>query len=397
MSWETLDDTLVRLQCKKSERAQLPQMIAMFDLDHTLVKPRKGKVHPSNATDWQWYDNTILKKLKKYNNDGYAIIIISNQDSERGGSTEKMERISLIFNEIANYFEPIYLEFYTALAKDAYRKPNTTIVEKYILPYMREEPQKIFYVGDAAGREGDFSDSDRKFAFNTHLLLKYRFPSANLKVLFATPEEFFKGEKASSKEWRGFDPKKYYEENKNDDKDIIGELDIKDQLYVILLVGPPASGKSTLRDQIINSYEDACYINQDELRTKKNCLKNFQSFLEENKKIIIVDNTNATLDTRKSYIDLVRIHEDNTSIKYQVVCIYMQGNRELYSHMNIYRERVSFHRGNYVKRVGDIVYNIYYKNYEEPQLYEDIDRLIEMPMKLKFHSKYEVIMFLQRT
>ncbi len=45
-----------------------------------------------------------------------------------------------------------------------------------------------FFVGDAAGRDNDFSCSDRKFA-------------ANAKIDFKTPEEFFLGQLPQSFSW----------------------------------------------------------------------------------------------------------------------------------------------------------------------------------------------------
>ena len=60
-------------------------------------------------------------------------------------------------------------------ADDKYRKPNIGMWET--LSKMIDI-KSAFYIGDAAGRKGDFSDSDLKFA-------------ENIEIQFYVPEEIF--------------------------------------------------------------------------------------------------------------------------------------------------------------------------------------------------------------
>ena len=64
-----------------------------------------------------------------------------------------------------------------AFGKDEYRKPETGMWDFYT-KNRNVNYDESFYVGDAAGRKKDFSDSDLKFA-------------ENIGITFYTPEEYF--------------------------------------------------------------------------------------------------------------------------------------------------------------------------------------------------------------
>lgn len=77
-----------------------------------------------------------------------------------------------------------------AIAKDGFRKPGRLMWDHAIVPRIMESggndediqawKKTSYFVGDAAGRTGDHSDTDRKWANNVNLR-------------FYTPEEFFLG------------------------------------------------------------------------------------------------------------------------------------------------------------------------------------------------------------
>src|SRR5271154_5346493 len=188
MSWEDLDDSLLRLTYREKSSQKYFGKIVMFDLDGTIVKPISGKVHPQNASDWKWWSDNVIPKFQIIAK-SCTIIIITNQAGYKN-HPEVLERIEEIFKQLYGACSPLYIEIYIAIDNDIYRKPNTTIFEKYIWPKITKL-NTILYVGDAAGREDDFSDSDRKFAFNIHLFLRYK--EADGQIKFATPEEYFNG------------------------------------------------------------------------------------------------------------------------------------------------------------------------------------------------------------
>jgi hypothetical protein len=54
--------------------------VAAFDLDSTLIVTKSGNQFPSNENDWKLIQETALKrKLESLTNDGYCIVVISNQ------------------------------------------------------------------------------------------------------------------------------------------------------------------------------------------------------------------------------------------------------------------------------------------------------------------------------
>jgi DNA 3'-phosphatase len=139
------------------------ESVIAFDLDDTLMSKRtcKNRILMKNR----------LKKLQSLVKKGDQIVVISNQ-LERSIGDKKL-------GELINRFEEqvphVYMRIYVSRSKDDYRKPSTGILkmikEQYdVMPYA--------YIGDAAGRKQDFSDSDLEFAKN-----------GNIK--FYTPEEFF--------------------------------------------------------------------------------------------------------------------------------------------------------------------------------------------------------------
>ena len=72
---------------------------------------------------------------------------------------------------------------------------------------------------------------------------------------------------------------------------------------ILLLVAPPASGKSTLAEKFEEeqSYER---INQDTLKTEEKCFVVAREALTEKKRSIIIDNTNITIEKRRKWIQL---------------------------------------------------------------------------------------------
>src|SRR6185437_200484 len=151
--WKYLDKTLAYYSTNLEPYRKYKNVI-MFDLDFTLVKPLDRRTYPKDVDDWRWMfgDKETLGKLDKLIVEGYLLVIISNQ-SKSNKTRFILDRISLIVDETNLTFE-----VYVATDYDKYRKPNTEIFEKYVWEKLDPNFDNLIYVGDAAGRENDFSD-----------------------------------------------------------------------------------------------------------------------------------------------------------------------------------------------------------------------------------------------
>ena len=68
------------------------QKLAGFDLDHTLIKTKSGKVRPKDKNDWLFYVDNLKERLLELQNDNYNIVIFTNQSG-----LEKSEQKKKIF------------------------------------------------------------------------------------------------------------------------------------------------------------------------------------------------------------------------------------------------------------------------------------------------------------
>lgn len=253
---------------------------------------------------------------------------------------------------------------------------------KYFVENMNEgkEVDKTlsFYCGDAAGRRAgwkkglkkDHSSVDRAFAHNNGLK-------------FTTPEETFLNEKPTEDfEFGCIDGTKIVLDAEKTPKPLI---DIKphSSLELILMVAPPASGKSTFSKKhfVENGYT---HINRDTLKTQANCLKKAEESLS-NKVSVVIDNTNPTIEARKAYIDIAKRN------KARVRCVIINIDRELSRHLNIYREAVAG-----VDRIPTVAYNVYYKNYVKPTKKEGIDEIVEVEFHPYFKDELHRDLFMKR-
>lgn len=349
--------------------------IAIFDLDGTLIKTKSGHVFPINADDWKFITDDVPTRLQKLHKNGYKIYIITNQagvSSGKSGIDELLSKIDSIMKQLA-----VPITVYISTAKDYWRKPNTSIVETYILS-PDHMPEKIFYVGDAAGRPGDFSDSDRKFAYNIYILMRYlypKLPKARYPV-FLNEDEYWNGSPKPTVAWQGVDPAHIGARR------IIPRWTEKylntDDKYMIFLVGPPGSGKSTLAQAIKTQMKNGVsIINQDSIKAK--CIKAAREAIAEGNSLII-DNTNPSNKARAVYLELAP--------EYHVIYFIMDMTMAVAQHLMIVRERIT--KG---KRIPPVVYNTYYKSFELPTQGD----VIHVPFMPRFASKKDMMYFLQRS
>lgn len=327
----------------------------MFDLDNTLITTKSGKTFPKDENDIKpLFENTI-SKLNKSN-----VVIFTNQlgllkDNKGLSKDQWLSRLKILLNQLTNKFivfaslgtKGYYLEnslYY------AYRKSGIGMYKEFLNNYNNNILSlNRIYVGDALGRSTDFSDCDIKFA-------------ANCSLIINSPEEYFQDQ-----------PKNYIELPKI----INSTIKLKIKKYgkeLILMVGSPASGKSTFVKLYFSDYK---IINQDTLKTKLKCLSMTEQMLKENENII-VDNTNPTKEVRKEYIDLAKKY--NYSVR-----IFIKESTRVQSE---YFDNLRFLKTS--RLLSSVVFNVYYGKYIEPNLNESdiIKEIIKIPFSLTLDPKF---------
>ncbi|QRG37111.1 DNA 3'-phosphatase [Candidozyma auris] len=180
--------------------------LATFDLDGTLTQTKTGGSFARGPGDWRWFSEvTKSKVIQEIIEKKFILVIFTNQGGVIASEDDKSSKSYLNFKERVN-------QVVTSLGKEVpyplvvaapkrpkgkqkvisseadherMRKPATGMFET-VCEYFEDvfgdvvtiDKSESFYVGDAAGREQDFSDSDKKFA-------------EAIGLPFYTPEEFY--------------------------------------------------------------------------------------------------------------------------------------------------------------------------------------------------------------
>ncbi|SIP85947.1 Bifunctional polynucleotide phosphatase/kinase [Pacmanvirus A23] len=323
--------------------------IYAFDLDSTLIKPKSGKKHPINESDWMWFSPeipTIMKELSK----NHGLVIFTNQ----AGIDSKKLTIDEISRKLNNIYKELGFGILTFISTgySKWRKPSPNMWNYFIENFAPGVVlAKSIFIGDAAGRETDFSADDRKFTINC-------------KLRFATPEEF----------WLKHPCENYmdsYFAAFNKFKEIQCSADEIDAYFkddfsgMVLMCGPPGCGKSTIARKYFPNH---VYVNQDTIAngkpgTKAKCLSYAKSSILNGKNVII-DKTFPDLQTRKEFIDIAIANN------VQIVCIWINIPIQVAKYMNNLRCVLG---GN---KVPDITYAVFQKKFQAPTQNERINKII---------------------
>ena len=146
--------------------------ILFCDLDGTLIETISGDTFPKGIWDMKLRFD-VLDAIKKLNPE--YVLIVSNQGGIESGFVDTHD-----FNSKCEYITRAIREYCgcecyamycdTNNKSDPYRKPNTKMLETLLEDYVGDDfdfiKQKSLMIGDASGKEGQFSDSDKKTAEN---------------------------------------------------------------------------------------------------------------------------------------------------------------------------------------------------------------------------------------
>lgn len=317
-------------------KPEFKSKIAAFDLDWTLIRPNEGRIFPKSADDWDWlYDKKIiLGKIKEYIKNDYMFVIITNQ-----GGKYKF-KVELIQNVLVAIGIPCVCIIGHELN---IKKPNkdlfyTMFDDEWCLYKNKVDYKESFYVGDAAGREFDWAGSDKEFA-------------DNVGIKFNTPEHFFEIE------------------NNMDITTLIPKIKLDpSKQYVVVMIGYPGSGKSSIAKNILSSQYGFVHIEKDVIGTDAKVKKEALVHIKNNKSVVI-DALNTKEKNRKVFIDFAK--KNNID----VICIHVETSIEKSMVNNTIRAGL----GKGVK-IPPVVYYVYRKGFEEPNKEEGFDKIITVSL-----------------
>ena len=156
--------------------------ILFADLDGTLITTASGKTFAEDCTDFR-IRKDVLDKIKTMKGLEYLAIVTNQGGVPQYISQHDVEvKIYSIVEFINAYFsdtpfhpyrdEPVLkvsAEYCASMEKDhPSRKPNTGMLENFLKYSGCEKADKsvMLMIGDASGKPGHFSDSDKKCAEN---------------------------------------------------------------------------------------------------------------------------------------------------------------------------------------------------------------------------------------
>jgi len=146
--------------------------IIFADLDGTLIDTISEAIFPKGIWDMKIrYD--VLEKIKEFNPD-YVLIVTNQGGIEMGFVNEPRfkSKLDYVGNSIMEYCGcKCYGEYCTTnLKEDKYRKPNVGMLEHLCIDFVGDDLDYIksvsLMIGDASGKDGQFSDSDKRTAEN---------------------------------------------------------------------------------------------------------------------------------------------------------------------------------------------------------------------------------------
>ncbi|KAG6395574.1 hypothetical protein SASPL_141697 [Salvia splendens] len=173
--------------------------IAAFDFDGCLAKTSVKRIGVEwnifdlcvivGADAWSLMYPSIPEKLQNLYSVGYKLVIFTNESNIERWKNKRQAAVDSKIGRLNSFIELVKVPIQVFIAcgvsssqsEDPFRKPKPgmwKIMEKEFNSSLPIDMEQSFYVGDAAGRAGDHSDADKKFA-----------QAVGLK--FYVPEDYF--------------------------------------------------------------------------------------------------------------------------------------------------------------------------------------------------------------
>jgi len=266
------------------------QKMAAFDYDWTLVRPQSGGTFARNREDWRWMQPGVPTSLKAFYDAGYFIVIFTNQTK-----AFKREQVLKVLGDLK-----IPMAVCIGVEK-ADQKPGVAMMDALTARIAGAKEWKLsasFFVGDAMGRRGDWSDVDKVFA-ETVGFGKIRVPEDLFKpaAAVAAPKAAAAPAGASTSAAAAAAAAPPLPEALS--------VAPPGQREVVIMIGFPGSGKSTIATGLFGA--DARYevLHGDHYKTPKKLAQAASAALAAGKSPV-VDATNPSREKRAVYIALAR-------------------------------------------------------------------------------------------
>lgn len=306
------------------------QKMAAFDYDWTLVRPESGNTFARGRDDWRWMQPSVPGDLKNFYDAGYFIAVFTNQTK-----AFKREQVLKVLGDLN-----IPMAVCIGVEK-ADQKPGVAMMDALTARIAGAKEWKLgasFFVGDAMGRRGDWSDVDKVFA-ETVGFGKIRVPEDLFKpaAAVAAPKAAAApaGASTSSAAAAAAAPP------------LPEALSVAPpgQREVVIMIGFPGSGKSTIATGLFGADERYAVLHGDHYKTPKKLAQAASAALAAGKSPV-VDATNPSREKRAVYIALAR--EAGVPAR----CVHVATSRE-----DAYSRNVARVEAKVVPRIAYAVYN----------------------------------------
>ena len=282
--------------------------VAAFDMDGTLFVWRCSG-YPNNLADYEVWNRTIFDKMRDlYQNQGYQLLIISNQGYIQKAHTGKTAlRVQNLVNWIAAQVRcPLSAILSTMSPKksnESYHKPNPQLFQVAQSTLKANwDLKESFFVGDSENLLDAQGGVDRRFA-------------QNVGLRFWTPDEYFGPSDASRRRAKTQAAKGSMVPTHAQEARAALLGGYWKAPILLLLCGVQGSGKSTFAEALVQERQGYNHNDDDDDDTQGSFVHLSQDILKQRDKVeaatrealkmgksVIVDRMHLTRDQRESFI-----------------------------------------------------------------------------------------------
>ena len=123
-------------------------------MDGCLITTQSGRTFPTGPDDWKFLSGKVSKKLKSLHEDGFNVVIFTNQAGIEKKKTKESDIKKKINSIMSSLGFPI--QAFASTGENIYRKPATGqwdfLMKLHNYDVSQIDMVNSFFVGDAAGR-----------------------------------------------------------------------------------------------------------------------------------------------------------------------------------------------------------------------------------------------------